>query len=69
MRTDGRTDGRTDMTKVKVAFRKSANAPKKRRPDETEGIKLRRRDFKSREHYNTLDGRAQGANDSYIGLS
>jgi hypothetical protein len=57
------------MTKLKVAFRKYANAPKKRRPDETEGIKLRRRDFKSRQHYNTLDSRAQGPNDSCTGLS
>jgi len=27
-RLDGRTDRQTDMTKVKVAFRKFANAPK-----------------------------------------
>jgi hypothetical protein len=28
MQTEGRTDGRTDMTKLKVAFRNFANAPK-----------------------------------------
>ena len=28
-----RTDGRTDMTKLRVAFRNFANAPKKRRTD------------------------------------
>ena len=28
-RTDGRRDGRTDMTKLIVAFRSYANAPKK----------------------------------------
>ena len=29
MRTDGRTDGQTHMTKLIVAFRNFANAPKK----------------------------------------
>jgi hypothetical protein len=29
MRTDGHTDGRTDMTKLAIAFRNFANAPKK----------------------------------------
>jgi hypothetical protein len=28
-RLDGRTDGRTDITKLTVALRKSANAPRK----------------------------------------
>jgi hypothetical protein len=28
-RTDGRTDGQKDMSKLKVAFRNFANAPKK----------------------------------------
>jgi len=30
-RTDGQTDRRTDMMKLIVAFRKSANAPKKQK--------------------------------------
>jgi hypothetical protein len=63
-----RTDGRTNMTKLKVAFRNFANAPNKRRPDKMEGIKLGRRDFKSMQHYNTLEGRAQGPNVSYKGV-
>jgi hypothetical protein len=29
LHTDGLTDGRTDMTKLRVAFRNFANAPKK----------------------------------------
>ena len=56
------------MTKLKVAFRNFANAPKKRRPDKTERIKLGRRDFKSTQHYNTLHGRAQGPNAIYTGF-
>ena len=32
MGADGRTDGRTDMTKLIVAFRNFANAPKNARP-------------------------------------
>ena len=61
-------NGRTDMTKLKVAFRNFANAPTERRPDKTEGIKLGRRDFKSWQHYSTLDGRAQGPTDTYVGV-
>jgi len=56
------------MTKLKVAFRNFANAPTERRPDKTEGIKLGRRDFKSWQHYSTLDGRAQGPTDTYVGV-